>query len=50
MLEEMIKGYTLALRRPDAGELVPEPGVVRTVRRRSLGRKWRHLVVPVATP
>ena len=43
MLEEMVKGYTLALRRPDEGEAVPEPGVVRAVRRRALGRRWRHL-------
>ena len=48
MLEEMVDGYSLALRRPDdhddhgaAG--VPEPDVVRSVRRRALGRRWRHL-------
>jgi uncharacterized protein (DUF2252 family) len=43
MLEEMVKGYTLALRRPDAGEVVPEPEVVRTVRRRAMGRRWKAL-------
>lgn len=43
MLEEMVKGYGLALRRPDAGEIVPAPDVVRSVRRRALGRRWKHL-------
>ena len=43
MLEEMVKGYTLALRRPEAGDIVPEPGVVRSVRRQALGRHWKHL-------
>jgi uncharacterized protein (DUF2252 family) len=43
MLEEMVKGYTLALRRPEAGDIVPEPDVVKTVRRRALGRRWKEL-------
>ena len=43
MLEEMVKGYGLALRRPDAGEIVPAPDVVRSVRRQALGRRWKHL-------
>jgi uncharacterized protein (DUF2252 family) len=43
MLEEMIRGYGLALREPGSADLVPEPGVVSSVRRRALGRKWRHL-------
>ena len=45
MLEEMIDGYSHALRRPDeaGGETVPEPDAVRSVRRRALGRQWKHL-------
>ena len=45
MLEEMVDGYSLALRRPDdhAGGDVLEPDVVRSVRRQALGRRWRHL-------
>ncbi len=43
MLEEMIKGYSLALRRPEDGEAVPEPNVVRTVKRQALGRRWKNL-------
>ena len=43
MLEEMIRGYSLALRDPRPDDAVPEPGVVRSVRRRAMGRKWRHL-------
>lgn len=41
MMEEMVKGYTLAM--TESGERAPEPNVVRAVRRRSLGRRWRHL-------
>jgi len=41
MMEEMVKGYTLAM--TESGERAPEPNVVRSVRRRSLGRRWRHL-------
>jgi uncharacterized protein (DUF2252 family) len=43
MMEEMIQGYSLALRdrRPHAS--VPEPEVVKTVRRRALGRRWGEL-------
>ncbi len=42
MVEEMAEGYGAALRDPgdDAG---PEPDAVRRVRRRALGRRWRHL-------
>ncbi len=42
MVEEMVEGYGAALRDPgdDAG---PEPDAVRSVRRRALGRRWRHL-------
>nr|WP_280109810.1 DUF2252 family protein [Methyloferula stellata] len=43
MLEEMIRGYGLALREPGPDDLVPEPSVVRSVRRRALGRRWDHL-------
>ena len=43
MMEEMVKGYTLALRRPEAGDIVPEPQVVRSVKRRALGRRWKQL-------
>ena len=45
MLEEMVDGYSLALRRPEdhEGGDVLEPAVVRSVRRRALGRRWRHL-------
>lgn len=43
MVEELVSGYRLALRDPDADEEVPPPEVVRSVRRESLGRRWRHL-------
>ena len=48
MMEEMARGYGLALRDPrsdevDAADRVPEPDVVNSVRRRALGRRWRHL-------
>ena len=43
MLEEMMRGYALGLAEPGKGEAVPEPDVVTTVRRRALGRSWRHL-------
>uniref|UniRef100_UPI0015772938 DUF2252 family protein n=1 Tax=Sphingomonas bacterium TaxID=1895847 RepID=UPI0015772938 len=44
MIEEMVDGYEHALadrRDRDAGA---EPEVVRSVKRRALGRKWRHLM------
>jgi uncharacterized protein (DUF2252 family) len=41
MIEEMVDGYELAL--ADAADSAPEPGVVRSVRRRALGRRWKHL-------
>ncbi len=43
MLEEMMHGYALALSDPAEENPVPEPDVVSTVRRRALGRRWRHL-------
>jgi uncharacterized protein (DUF2252 family) len=41
MIEEMVDGYELAL--TDSGDAAPEPNVVRSVRRRALGRRWKHL-------
>ena len=43
MLEEMIRGYSLALNEPEAGKDVPEPTVVKSVRHRALGRRWKQL-------
>ncbi len=43
MLEEMIQGYARGLAGPSDTEPPPEPDVVRTVRRRALGRHWKHL-------
>lgn len=42
MIEEMVEGYGHALALGDEDE-TPEPNVVRAVRRRALGRRWRHL-------
>lgn len=43
MLESMLQGYAGGLAPSDEDDEPPEPGVVRTVRRRALGRRWRHL-------
>lgn len=43
MLEGMIEGYETGLTSPDDGAAVAEPELVAMVRRRALGRKWRHL-------
>ncbi|MEO9132778.1 MAG: DUF2252 family protein [Sphingomonas sp.] len=45
MIEAMIAGYARALADPDAEIDTDEhePDAVRTVRRRALGRRWRHL-------
>lgn len=45
MIEEMAEGYELALADPGpaADRAAPEPDVVRSVRRRALGRRWKHL-------
>jgi uncharacterized protein (DUF2252 family) len=45
MIEEMTAGYIHGLEHPDRRVSVddPMPASVRTVIRRSLGRKWRHL-------
>lgn len=42
MIEHMVEGYGHALADREEEE-APEPQVVRTVRRRALGRRWRHL-------
>ncbi|MBN8806616.1 MAG: DUF2252 family protein [Sphingomonas sp.] len=43
MLEQMVAGYVGALDAPDGDDHGPEPDAVRTVKRRALGRRWRHL-------
>lgn len=43
MLEEMVRGYAQGLAGFKADGAPPEPDVVRTVRRRALGREWKHL-------
>ena len=43
MLEEMIAGYAVGLRADEDDSHPPEPDVVRSVRRRALGRHWKHL-------
>ncbi|AWB25350.1 DUF2252 domain-containing protein [Methylobacterium currus] len=48
MLEEMVRGYAQGLGVNGVGEqgvdeTPPEPEVVRTVRRRALGRRWKQL-------
>jgi uncharacterized protein (DUF2252 family) len=43
MIEEMVDGYERAIAEYEDGNPGEEPDVVRTVRRRALGRKWRHL-------
>ena len=43
MIEEMVDGYEHALVDRSGEDAGPEPEVVRTVKRRAMGRKWRHL-------
>ncbi|MFT4055758.1 MAG: DUF2252 family protein [Novosphingobium sp.] len=45
MMEEMVEGYEDAFADPDDDEktISREPEIVRVVRRRALGRKWKHL-------
>ena len=43
MVEEMVDGYEHALADRNERDAGPEPDVVRSVKRRALGRKWRHL-------
>ena len=51
MIEQMVEGYDHALADRDVDDDV-EPNVVRAVRRRALGRRWRHLAAErmVAAP
>ncbi|MDY7526210.1 DUF2252 family protein [Sphingomonas sp. 10B4] len=43
MMEAMMDGYAKATGDPTSGDVGPEPDVVRSVKRRALGRKWKHL-------
>ena len=43
MIEEMVDGYEHALADRGGDALADEPEVVRIVKRRALGRRWRHL-------
>ncbi|WP_369426580.1 DUF2252 family protein [Glacieibacterium megasporae] len=43
MIEEIVDGYDSALADPSHHDPAPEPDAVRAVRRRALGRRWRHL-------
>ncbi|WEK42250.1 MAG: DUF2252 family protein [Candidatus Sphingomonas colombiensis] len=43
MVEQMIEGYIHALVEPEDDDAAPEPDVVRSVKRRAMGRRWRHL-------
>lgn len=43
MIEEMVDGYEHALADRKDGDAGPEPDVVRAVKRRAMGRRWRHL-------
>lgn len=43
MLEEMMEGYVAAIHDPTSGDPGVEPDVVQSVKRRALGRRWRHL-------
>jgi uncharacterized protein (DUF2252 family) len=43
MLEEMIAGYAAGLGEDEGDRRPAEPDVVRSVRRRALGRHWKHL-------
>ncbi|WP_367613564.1 DUF2252 family protein [Sphingomonas sp. AP4-R1] len=42
MIEQMVEGYEHALGRHEDSEDI-EPNVVRAVKRRALGRRWKHL-------
>lgn len=44
MIEQMMDGYEAALLDPEE-RAIAEPNIVRSVRRRALGRRWRHLAV-----
>jgi uncharacterized protein (DUF2252 family) len=43
MMEEMVRGYALGLASMPDDAMPPEPDAVRVVRRRALGRHWKHL-------
>ena len=43
MIEEMVTGYASAMADPANGDTGPEPDAVRSVKRRAIGRRWRHL-------
>lgn len=43
MMEEMVDGYGAALRDPDRDDPGVEPELVHSVKRRALGRRWKHL-------
>ncbi len=43
MIEQMVEGYGAALARPGEDDATPEPAVVKLVKRRAMGRRWRHL-------
>ncbi|GHH26374.1 hypothetical protein GCM10008023_40870 [Sphingomonas glacialis] len=43
MIEAMMDGYAKAMADPTSGDVGSEPDVVRSVKRRALGRKWKHL-------
>ncbi|MFK3888737.1 DUF2252 family protein [Sphingomonas sp. NPDC079357] len=43
MMEEMVEGYAAAIHDPTSGDPGVEPDVVRSIKRRAIGRRWRHL-------
>lgn len=43
MMEAMVEGYSEAMKDPTSGDAGPEPDVVRSVKRRALGRRWKDL-------
>jgi len=43
MIEAMVEGYAAAMQDPTSGDAGPEPEAVTQVRKRALGRRWRHL-------
>ncbi len=43
MIEAMVEGYAAAIDDPKTDDTGPEPDAVRSVRKRALGRRWRHL-------
>ena len=43
MMEAMVEGYAAAMADPASDDAGPEPDVVRSVRRRAMGRRWKDL-------